>query len=101
MGSSRSWLVGAAIRAVQIANERMGFGQGVVCGVSSEGRGDHRRVPRKPAPSICAGGIDSVVILASQLSERHPLPPAPSRSAAGVTHNFSPLFINKGDSNGL
>jgi hypothetical protein len=65
MGSIRSWLVEAAIKAVQIANERMGFGQGVVCDVCSEGRGGHRRVPREPAPSIYAGGIDTVVTLAS------------------------------------
>ena len=92
MGKDRSRLVEALIRSVQIAIERMGFGQGVVCDVCSEGRGGRRRVPREPAPSLCAGGIDAVVGLATQLSERHPFPPAPSRSVVGLTHNFSPLF---------
>jgi hypothetical protein len=64
MGKDRSRLVEALIRSVQIAIERMGFGQGVVCDVCSEGRGGHRRVPSEPAPSIYAGGIDSVVRLA-------------------------------------
>jgi hypothetical protein len=39
MGKDRSRLVEALIRSVQIAIERMGFGQGVVCDVCSEGRG--------------------------------------------------------------
>jgi hypothetical protein len=79
MGKDRSRLVEALIRSVQIAIERMGFGQGVVCDVRSEGRGgvvDVYPESRHLAYALAGSILLSLWHLCCQKGTPFPPPPA-------------------------
>ncbi len=96
MGKAGSRLVEALIRCVQIAIERMGFGQGVVCDVCSEGRGVVDVSTFKRCQDNLATESIALARWHDALSKRHPFPPPPTVALAGLPRNFFSLFQDGG-----
>jgi len=81
-------VVGRLIASVQIADERMGFVQvSAVCAAGGSAACHPWARSRNNAP-VNAHGIAP----RHARGQSDPLPPYPTPSGAGVTHNFSQLF---------
>lgn len=96
MGKAGSRLVEALIRCVQIAIERMGFGQGwcVTCARKAGGVVDVSTFKR--CQDNLATESIALAIWHDALSKRHPFPPPPTVALAGTPRNFFSLFHQGG-----